>query len=114
MARIFEMCDFCKLDKTCDYKCVVKKHSDFMTNLYICPKFIYDNGQPIAEDEMKKDIPYPVKRVEDYYEYSRHSWWAGYCPRCNQLIRYNFEDENRNNREQYCWKCGQLCDFKDV
>ena len=63
---------------------------------------------------LDKDIAMPVKRVDDYYDYTRPSWWAGYCPRCGELIRYNFDDDRRSNREQYCWKCGQLCDFTHI
>lgn len=56
MARIYAMCDFCKMDNTCDYECVVQKHSGyqygFMNHLYVCPNFIYDDGNPITNAEM--------------------------------------------------------------
>lgn len=52
MARQFDMCDVCKLDKIhiCDYKCI-KGRSDFMLRYFTCPNFIYDNGQPITNAE---------------------------------------------------------------
>ena len=62
---------------------------------------------------LDKDVAMPVKRQEYYYEYAQHAWWTGYCPRCNRLIQYNFAD-NKCNRKQYCWRCGQLLDFTDV
>ena len=56
MARVFEMCDFCKLDKTCNYECVVRKNEyykyGFMNSLFVCPNFIYDDGNPITNTEM--------------------------------------------------------------
>ncbi len=56
MARIYAMCDFCKFDKTCDYESVVQKHSGyqygFANHLYVCPNFIYDDGNPITNAEM--------------------------------------------------------------
>ena len=60
-----------------------------------------------------KDIPLRVKRFGDYdSDDPRRSWWAGYCPRCFMIARYNFMDSGKS-MQQYCWKCGQLCDFED-
>ena len=56
-----------------------------------------------------KDKAKTIKRVEDEIQTGR--WWAGYCPRCGQILSYNFADKDRYNRKQYCWKCGQLIDF---
>lgn len=62
MAREFDMCDVCKLDKAkiCNYECI-KRRSDFMFRFFTCPKFIYDDGQPITNAELlstdiKEDI----------------------------------------------------------
>lgn len=58
-----------------------------------------------------KDIAMPVKRFKDY----NHEWWAGRCPRCNEIVTFNFSiDSSVGNRKCYCFKCGQLCDFEDV
>lgn len=38
--------------------------------------------------------------------------WCGRCPRCGQLIGYNYANQDKDNRKQYCWNCGQLVDFK--
>lgn len=65
-------------------------------------------------DYEDKDTPMPVKRFDNYYDYAKHTWWVGCCPRCGKLIEYNFQDDNRDNRKQYCFRCGQLCDFEDV
>lgn len=53
MARQFDMCDVCKLDKEkiCSYECI-KKHSDFMFRFFTCPNFIYDNGEPMNYAEL--------------------------------------------------------------
>lgn len=64
------------------------------------------------EDELNpKEIPMPVERFNNY----NHEWWAGKCPRCNKMIRFNFNiDSSVGNRKCYCSLCGQLCDFEDV
>ena len=59
-----------------------------------------------------KEIATPIKRFDGYYRDIQRSWWAGNCPRCNQMISYNFNGDVYN-KKQYCWKCGQLIDFKD-
>lgn len=53
MSRVFDMCDICKLDKAkqCDYNCI-KKREDRIFRFHTCPKFIYDDGQPITNAEM--------------------------------------------------------------
>lgn len=63
------------------------------------------------EKELReKDMPIPVKRFDFY----NHEWWAGQCPRCNDIVRFYFGiDSNEGNRKCYCQKCGQLCDFED-
>lgn len=52
MVRQFDMCDVCKLDKAriCNYDCI-KQRSDFMFRFFTCPKFIYNDGQPISNAE---------------------------------------------------------------
>lgn len=52
MARQFDMCEVCKLDKAkqCNYECI-KQRSDFMFRFFICPCFIYDDGSPITNAE---------------------------------------------------------------
>ena len=58
----------------------------------------------------EKDIAMPVKRFDFY----NHEWWAGRCPRCNEIIRFDFNiDSSIGNRKSYCSLCGQLCDFED-
>ena len=54
-----------------------------------------------------KEIALPVKRL------SPLAFWVGICPRCGEMISYNFGDSDRNNRKQYCWRCGQLVEFKE-
>lgn len=63
------------------------------------------------EKEMReKDRTMPVKRFDNY----NHEWWTGLCPRCNNIIKFDFElDSVEDNRRCYCPKCGQLCDFED-
>lgn len=53
MARQFDMCDVCKLDKAgiCNYECI-KRRSDFMFRFFTCPNFIYDNGKPMTNAEL--------------------------------------------------------------
>ena len=49
MSRIPYMCKYCKLDKEgiCNYECIECKFK-----LFVCPKFIYDNGQAITNAEL--------------------------------------------------------------
>lgn len=54
-----------------------------------------------------KEIAIPVKRLDPL------AFWVGICPRCREMINYNFGDSNRENRKQYCWRCGQLVEFKE-
>ena len=65
----------------------------------------YRNGENDKEKvkPIKKFTKPPIR--ED-------AWWCGYCPRCGQMIEYNYKDLDRNNRKQYCWNCGQLVEFK--
>ena len=53
MARQFDMCDVCKLDKAniCDYECI-KRREDFMFRFFIYPNFIYDDRKPITNAEL--------------------------------------------------------------
>lgn len=65
MAREFDMCDVCKLDKAniCNYECI-KRRSDFMFRFFTCHKFIYDDGQPITNAELlSTDIKEDVDAV---------------------------------------------------
>ena len=62
MARQFDICEVCKLDKAklCDYKCI-KKREDFAFRFFTCTCFIYDDGTPITNAEwistlLKTDI----------------------------------------------------------
>lgn len=55
-----------------------------------------------------KDISQPIKKFEKHDD----AWWCGHCPRCGHILGYNNEDKDMNNRKQYCWKCGQLVEFK--
>lgn len=57
-----------------------------------------------------KDISQPIKKFEKYVD--DNVWWCGYCPKCGQMLNYNHADEDRDNRKQHCWKCGQLVEFK--
>lgn len=52
MAREFDMCEICKLDKAqkCDYTCV-KRRSDFRFRFYTYPNFLYDDGNLITNAE---------------------------------------------------------------
>lgn len=52
MARQFDMCEVCKLDKaqTCNYDCI-KQRSDFAFRFFTCSNFIYDDGNPITNAE---------------------------------------------------------------
>lgn len=60
--------------------------------------------------EELKEVAISVKRFKNY----NHEWWAGRCPRCDEIIRFDFNlDSNEGNRKCYCSKCGQLCDFED-
>lgn len=57
-----------------------------------------------------KDTPMPVERFKKY----NHEWWVGYCPRCDSMVRFDFDiDSKEGNRKCHCVKCGQLCDFED-
>lgn len=53
MSRVFDMCDICKLDKykQCDYNCI-KRREDRIFRFHTCPKFIYDDEQPIKNGEL--------------------------------------------------------------
>lgn len=53
MSRTSYLCDVCKLDKAgiCNYECI-KKRSGYICKLYTCPKFIYDDGQPMTNAEL--------------------------------------------------------------
>lgn len=64
-----------------------------------------------AEEWLReKDIAIPVKRFDNY----NHEWWTGLCPRCGNIIRFDFDfDPVEGNRKCYCSKCGQSCDFED-
>ena len=65
VARQFDMCDVCKLDKAgiCDYNCI-KKRSDFMFRFFTCPNFIYDDKQSITNAELlSTDIKNDVDAV---------------------------------------------------
>ena len=53
-----------------------------------------------------KEIAIPVKR-------SPLSLWVVKCPRCEEIISYNLGNLDSNNRTQYCWRCGQLVEFKE-
>lgn len=66
------------------------------------------------KEKDSRNIAYPVKRFEKPMAIREDAWWCGYCPNCGIMINYNYADEDRDNRKQYCWKCGQLCDFEDV
>lgn len=60
--------------------------------------------------EELKEVAISVKRFKNY----NHEWWAGRCPRCNEIISFDFNlDSNEGNRKCHCSKCGQLCDFED-
>lgn len=59
-----------------------------------------------------KDISQPIKKFEKFLKISDDAWWCGYCPRCGIILSYNNADEDRDNRKQYCYKCGQLVEFK--
>ena len=76
MARQFDMCEVCKLDKSkmCDYKCI-KKREDFMFRFFTCPCFIYDDGNTMNNAEristlLKTDIDAAVTELGkvDYFQ----------------------------------------------
>lgn len=54
-----------------------------------------------------KEISIPVKRL------SSLSFRVGKCPRCGEIISYKLGNLDSNNRTQYCWRCGQLVEFKE-
>lgn len=57
-----------------------------------------------------RNVPYPVKRWEHW---DGKTWSADICPNCGKVLSYNFGDNDvENNRKQYCYQCGQLCDFE--
>lgn len=58
-----------------------------------------------------RDIAFPVKRKKEGVRIN--VWHGGYCPKCGELIRYNFTGNKSNSMKQYCWKCGQLVDFEE-
>ena len=69
MAREFDMCEVCKLDRqhVCNYDCI-KRRSDFMFRFFTCPRFIYDDGQPITNAGwmstlLKSDIELSAKEL---------------------------------------------------
>ena len=69
MAREFDMCEVCKLDKQhiCNYDCI-QRRSDFKFRFFTCPRFIYDNGQVITNAErmstlLKIDIDLAVSEL---------------------------------------------------
>lgn len=53
MARVFDMCEICKLDKAgiCNYECI-KTRSDRIYRFHTCPNYIYDDGNPITNAEL--------------------------------------------------------------
>ena len=76
MARQFDMCEVCKLDKAklCDYKCI-KKREDFAFRFFTCTCFIYDDGTPMNNAEristlLKTDIDAAVTELGkvDYFQ----------------------------------------------
>jgi hypothetical protein len=68
---------------------------------------------PASKPEYRqKNIARPVKRIGDYYNLTERPWWSGRCPKCNEILRYTFGGSG-DGYKQYCWRCGQLCDFED-
>ena len=62
MARQFDMCEVCKLDKAklCNYDCI-KKREDCIFRFFTCTNFIYNDGKPMTNAEwistlLKTDI----------------------------------------------------------
>ena len=53
MSRLHYMCSKCKFDKTdmCDYECIKAK-----LHLYICPRFVYNDGTPITNADMIRSM----------------------------------------------------------
>ena len=65
----------------------------------------------VYNEHTNRDIAFPIKRSKAGTRIN--VWHGGYCPKCGELIRYNFEGKKYGSMKQYCWKCGQLVDFED-
>ena len=65
IARQFDMCDVCKLDreKICDYSCI-KQREDCILRFFTCPKFIYDDGKALTNGELvSRDMMDDLKSI---------------------------------------------------
>lgn len=102
-----QICNWCKFfDKekmSCGY--------DRLKVSEIMPRFerLLGENERLIESMDKYLTPKPVIRTAD-----DGAWWVGYCPCCGKLVQYNYEGGYKaGERSQYCYHCGQLCDFDD-
>ena len=95
--------------------CVIdydKERNMFRVSIFENNHFLEEYWLDAYENkETSKDTPMPIERfVKPMFQHN--AWWTGRCPRCNQILSYNFNGD-LNNKKQYCWKCGQLVDFEE-
>ena len=61
-----------------------KDRSMYRVSVFIGNHFLDEYW--FSEKTDTRDIPTPIKRIDKY-------WWHGYCPRCNEYIYYDFDND---------------------